>query len=167
MEPPPVRDFAREAHELALAHAPWLYRWFRRRAQSAADAEDLAQQALVVFLKNAPARRQPEQAAGYLLGIARRVLLDSARGSARRRARERRAAVPESFEDAPRDPDLDAALSELPEELELALTVVYARGLSYDRAAEVLGIGRSLLQSRVRSALARLRELLGAREGAT
>ncbi len=57
--------------------------------------------------------------------------------------------------------DLSAALEKLPHEQREAIILVGAEGLSYDDAAEALGVKVGTIKSRVNRARTRLAELIG------
>lgn len=154
-----------EAQAFARDHAPWLFRWFERRVATSTQAEDLAQETLLRFLARGPSRTEALRAGSYLCGIARLVLKDAHRSERRRLARLAALPVPDSDRQDSPDLDLAAALRALPVNLELVIDVLFARGLTLDEAARLLGWSRSTVQSRYRSALKRLRKQLGDREG--
>jgi RNA polymerase sigma-70 factor (ECF subfamily) len=57
--------------------------------------------------------------------------------------------------------DLSAALEKLPHEQREAIILVGAEGLSYDDAAQALGVKVGTIKSRVNRARTRLAELIG------
>jgi RNA polymerase sigma-70 factor (ECF subfamily) len=96
-----------DLREVVIEHHAQIFRIARGLTRSNADAEDLAQSALVRALQQGPLRCSPEQAKWYLIRIVRNLAIDQARARARVVV-EPRAVVP----DAPA-PEL------LPEELVL------------------------------------------------
>jgi RNA polymerase sigma-70 factor (ECF subfamily) len=147
-----------ELDRLVTRHAPWLLRWLERRV-GRADAEDLVQEALLVTFSNRARIERAEDWSGYLLGIARNLVREHLARGERRREAEARRVVADSVDSAENEA-LEAALASLPEELEVALHVYYSRELTYEQAAEVLGVPRATFQSRLRRALTILREKL-------
>lgn len=143
-------------------HAPWLIAWFTRRLPARADAEDLAQEAFIILHRNMGEIRDPSKTGAYLLGVARRILSAEHKKRAQRRAATIDLAALPAREEGEIDghEELERALRELPEELELAIETYYSRELTYEQAAEVLGVSRATFQSRLRRALAMLREKL-------
>ncbi len=155
--------------EIVDRHAPWLIGWLSRRTPSRADAEDLAQETFLLLHANRDRLRKPESLAAYLLGVARNLLRNQ-----RRKTGVRERATPELLaradararEDADavdRRDDLaalDEAVSSLPDELEVVVQTYYARQLTYEEAAAILGVPRATVQSRLRRALTLLRERL-------
>lgn len=146
---PPPQDAIVE--RVANEHGPWLLRWFGRRARTD-DAEDLAQETLLSLVRNRDRIREPDRIAGYLLTAARRILRDHID----RRARTTTAHAEEPVAPAPSEDDrahrLDRAMRDLPDELEQAVDAYYTREVTYEECAALLGIPRSLLQSRLRRA---------------
>ncbi|MEM7205097.1 MAG: RNA polymerase sigma factor [Planctomycetota bacterium] len=141
-------------------HASWLVGWFRARGLLLDEAEDLAQECLLRLLRNRDGLRDPTAAPAWLVRTARDLL--------RRRPVKRRAgrldgserAAPSDESDAGEDSRVLAAVAELPEQLQQVVLARYTRGLGYDACAEVLGVPRSTVQSRLRRALRKLRAQL-------
>jgi RNA polymerase sigma-70 factor (ECF subfamily) len=80
------------------------------------------------------------------------------------RLRELTAARQESQLSVQQDPEeqerLEEAIRALPEELELTVLTYYSRKATYEEVAELLGVSRATVQSRLRRALALLRAQL-------
>jgi RNA polymerase sigma-70 factor (ECF subfamily) len=131
-------------------HLDAVYRYARRRL-SAADAEDVAQQAFVGLFRAEAAGRPPEDAGAYLLGAARRRVADLFR---RRAAQRSPVALPPAWERFADEPLPDEALASR----ELADLVHVALGL-------LAPSERSLLLLRYREGLAVAE--IAAREAAT
>jgi RNA polymerase sigma-70 factor (ECF subfamily) len=150
---------------IARRHVPWLLSWLERRVPPGLEADDLAQDVLVVAYRKRSRLREADAVRPYLVGIARKLLANAVRKRARR-ARLLRIAVRARRPDPPAAaPDgLDAALRALPEELAETIDVYYAGDVTYEETAAILGVSRATVQSRLRRALVRLRELLGAEE---
>jgi RNA polymerase sigma factor (sigma-70 family) len=137
----------------------------RQWAPTAADAEDVVQEAFVRFWK---ARERVVDPAAYLFACVRRAALEWHRGRRRRVAREERAARPEAAEPlflsaperAERRAAVETALARLPEEQRAVLVLKVWGGLTFPQIATALDIPANTAASRHRYALARLRELL-------
>ncbi len=115
---------------------------------------DATQDALVFGWEHWDRIRTMENPAGYLYRVARRRAL---------RGRRR---PPAAFEPAARDPEppepaLEAALRELSRKQRSAVYLVEAAGLTYQEAADMLGVSRSTLQTHLERGLAGLRRTLG------
>lgn len=153
---------AAEFEEVVRRHAPWLVRWLERRLPAGVDAEDLAQEVFVVAWQKRGRLRDGRPARPWLIGVARKLAANAARKHGRR-ARLLRDAPFERLRErnAPEVDDLEPAIRALPEELSEVLDVYYSREVTYERAAEILGIPRATVQSRLRRAIAALRERLG------
>jgi RNA polymerase sigma-70 factor (ECF subfamily) len=100
------RDDAIDLRELVVEHRADLFRYARSFCRTDADAEDLAQTAVVRALASGSVLRDPERAKWYLLRIVRNLATDQARSRARV-AVEPWAEVPDT---ASAEPDLDARL---------------------------------------------------------
>jgi len=84
-----------DLREVVVEHRAQIYRFARSLCRSAADAEDLAQTALVRALQQGPLSCTPEQAKWYVLRIVRNLAIDQARARARVSV-EPRAEMPEA-----------------------------------------------------------------------
>ena len=137
---------------------------------SAADAEDVTQEAFVKAYRALGRFRAGRPFRPWLLRIVANEARNRARGDARRQASEARAAAQEAIaleavtessslvEDERRQ--LFAAIAELSREDRLAIIGRYFLDLSDAEAAAALGIRRSAVKMRVHRALERLRFLL-------
>ena len=76
-------DDAVDLRELVVEHRADIFRYARSFCRSDADAEDLAQTAVVRALGAGAALRDPERAKSYLLRIVRNLATDQARARAR------------------------------------------------------------------------------------
>jgi RNA polymerase sigma-70 factor (ECF subfamily) len=95
-----------DLREVVVEHRVALFRYARSFCRTDADAEDLAQSAVVRALAGGSELRDPERAKWYLLRIVRNLATDQARARARF-AVEPFAQVPET---ASGEPDLDARI---------------------------------------------------------
>jgi RNA polymerase sigma-70 factor (ECF subfamily) len=147
-------------------HAPWLTRWLAIHLPRAQvhDAEDLAQEVFVVLFRKLEGLRGCENLSAYLRGVARKVLWRHVEKMRKSRLRELTAARQESQLSVQQDPEeqerLEEAIRALPEELELTVLTYYSRKATYEEVAELLGVSRATVQSRLRRALALLRAQL-------
>ncbi|MBE9607206.1 sigma-70 family RNA polymerase sigma factor [Acetobacteraceae bacterium H6797] len=150
---------------LFRAYAPRLKAWLRRAGTDAAQAEEIAQEAMLTVWRKAelydPARAQP---AAWIFTIARNQRIDALRRS--------RLALPEPEEgdDAPladamlvaeeQALRLRAAMAALPPEQAEALRLAYFEEFTHSRLETALGVPLGTVKSRLRLALTRLRAAL-------
>ncbi|MGI5869943.1 MAG: RNA polymerase sigma factor [Kiritimatiellia bacterium] len=138
---------------------------FFRRSGVYRDVEDLAQEA---FLKLYRARRGYRPAAKFttfLYLIARRVMIDSIRRSARQaKLMEGYGKEAPPAEDAPamrgERSDAEKALDCLSPAMRETVALVVMQGLTYAEAASVLGIPEGTAKSRVSAAMRQMRAAL-------
>ena len=143
----------------------WLFA--RQETRSAADAEDVLQDALVRTWRAAAGGRIGPQTLATAFRNVRRCAIDHARKQRRRVARETQAGSgggepiawfdPENEADTPA---LESALRALPEKLRRALTLKVWGGLSAPEIGRALGISSNTAASRCRYALEALRRAL-------
>ena len=159
---PAVATAPRTVAELVDHHGSWLLSWFRRRAPAGADPEDLAQEALLVLCRRADVADRPAGAGPFLLEVARRLLGASVRHAERRApgGTDEVAAPAEDPAEAAEAERLADAVRGLPDELQQVIDVYYSRDVTYEEAAAILGVPRATVHSRLRRALARLRQRL-------
>lgn len=140
----------------------------RARVGRAEAAEDLAQESLLRALEHLEALKSPERFGAWLHGIAVRVCLDWQR----RQARQRRSftSLSESGREVPDNGfhgnelsevdderrHLTQAIESLPDELRETLLLFYYDDMTYQQIADMLGVSRATVNSR----LARSREIL-------
>jgi RNA polymerase sigma-70 factor, ECF subfamily len=149
--------FARHGAKLLLCARQW--------TRSAADAEDVLQEAFIRFWKNQRALRGDPLA--LVLTSIRRAAFDLARRDQRRQAREHAAQAPEEvswFEPLPEHDDrrvvIEEALRRLPAEQRQVLVLRIWGECSFEAIAQQLGIPANTAASRYRYALAALRKEL-------
>jgi RNA polymerase sigma-70 factor (ECF subfamily) len=154
-----------------LANAGWMGALARSLVRNPADAEDIVQDTWLEALRHPP--RDPAAAEGWLARVLRNFALRRYRAEGRRRAREVRAARQEPQEDAP------DALHEKLEMHRLVAAEVAALGEPYrstvllrffeERSAadiaRIQGVPLDTVKTRLRRALAELRERLDRRHG--
>ena len=150
--------------------APRIFGLARRILRDPAQAEEVAQEALVeVWRTAARYDRAKGSAASWALTIAHRRAVDRVRSEQASADRERRVAT----EEVPYDDVVEQAtarlerqqvqrclkgLTELQRE---AITLAYYRGYSYREVAQLLDAGLPTIKTRMRDGLIRLRDCLG------
>jgi RNA polymerase sigma factor (sigma-70 family) len=158
------------AEELCRRYAPSVCRFAAMVAGSSADADDLAQDAL---LRAVRAIRSYDSARGTAEAWLWRIVVNSARDSARRRERARNLferlsfGAPresESVEDAVlarlRDADLHAHLGLLSHRDRMLLALRYGAGLETAEVGAAVGLNPDSAGKAIRRALGRLRARL-------
>lgn len=163
------------AFEALLAeHLPAVRRFARAFARTDADADDLAQEALLRVYRNLRLFRYQSAFSTWLYAVVRNAFLDAGKGrEGRRRALEE--PLGREHEDHPGGvrPD-DAALGEeerrrvwealrrIPVEFRTAVVLFDIEGSTYDEVAAVEGVAIGTVKSRLHRGRAALRALLGA-----
>jgi RNA polymerase sigma factor (sigma-70 family) len=156
--PPDVAEAAFEA--LVERHGVMVRRICHRVTGDRHDAEDAAQATFLVLARSARSVRSSDSIAPWLRGVARRVSARANADTARRRARERRAAeqlAAEASSGGERRPEIREELARLPERYRLPIVLCYLEGLSYVQAAHRLGCPVRTLQTRLARGRERLR----------
>ncbi len=160
----------REAFARLFAHfAPRLKAFLMRSGADAVTAEDFAQEAMLIVWHKA-AFYNPERAAAssWIFTIARNLRIDALR----RNRLAFREPDPSELPDDPILPDaafdesenarrVNEALSALPEEQRKVLQLSYFHDLAHGEISRRLGLPLGTVKSRLRLAVARLRETLG------
>ncbi|MGI5127619.1 RNA polymerase sigma factor SigE [Pseudonocardia sp. CA-107938] len=160
--PPSWDDIVRD-------HADRVYRLAYRLTGNPHDAEDLTQETFVRVFRSL-ASYKPGTFEGWLHRITTNLFLDMVR----RRARIRMEALPEDsdriagagpepeqvFSDTHLDPDLQAALDELPPEFRAAVVLCDVEGLSYEEIGATLGVKLGTVRSRIHRGRAALRSAI-------
>lgn len=150
------------------AYAPRLKAWLQRGGAEPNQAEEMAQEAMLVVWRKAalydPARSEP---ATWIFTIARNLRLD-----ALRRARLEVGEVEDTCPVAPADAVLATeqraqrlrdAMAQLPHEQAEALRLAFFEEFSHSRMEAKLGVPLGTVKSRLRLAMARLRVALQGR----
>jgi RNA polymerase sigma-70 factor, ECF subfamily len=148
------------------AHGPKLLLCARQWTRTAADAEDIVQDAFVRYWRRQ--RHLPGNPQALLLVSIRRAALDLARRQSRRQIREEKATEPEALVFAPPTPGevpdrrqaLEQALAVLPPEQREVLALKIWNDLTFEQIADVLAIPANTAASRYRYALGALRKIL-------
>jgi RNA polymerase sigma factor (sigma-70 family) len=160
-----------DLREVVIEHHAQIFRFARTFTRSDADAEDLAQSALVRALQRGTLTCTPDQAKWYVLRIVRNLAIDQARARSRVTV-EPRAAVPDAAVLEPAPDDLVAGAEPvLPRSLidDLAphhrevLRLRFFEELSYEKVAERLGTTEHAARQRVYRAMQALRTKLRVR----
>jgi RNA polymerase sigma-70 factor, ECF subfamily len=156
--------------------APRVYGLARRVVRDPAQAEEVAQEALVEVWRTA-ARFDPAKgsAASWILTITHRRAVDRVRSAQAAVERERRVAV--SHVDTPYDDVVEEVTASLEQQQvrrclqgltdlqREALTLAYYGGYTYREVAEKLDTGLPTIKTRMRDGLIRLRDCLGVELG--
>lgn len=168
------RDESLESEfEQRLADCPTLaYRVALGVLHNPAEAEDVAQEAMLRAYRNFHRLRDRERFRGWLVRAAWRLALDRIRASARRGKREQ-AAFELGWQDAARTGNAEemaaageferhvaAALDALPEKLRLAMVLAAIEGYNTREVARLLGVPEGTVKSRLFFARKRLMESL-------
>jgi RNA polymerase sigma factor (sigma-70 family) len=167
--------------EVVREHADRVYRLAYRLTGNAHDAEDLTQETFIRVFRSL-ANYKPGTFEGWLHRITTNLFLDMAR----RRSRVRMEGLPddtdrlagddpspeEVYVETHLDPELQAALDELPPEFRAAVVLCDVEGLSYEEIGATLGVKLGTVRSRIhrgrqalRASLERRRELELVQEG--
>lgn len=166
---------ARAFDELYALHRSGLWRFIRRSVRDAAATDDVFQECWSRVITNRARYRPTARFATWLYRIAHNCCMDYWRRSTRRHRRESAdddavaAATDENsagpLEAAQDDEDSDrlaAALAQLPDEQRAVFLLYVEGGLSVAEIGEVTGANPETAKSRLRYAVARLKESLGA-----
>lgn len=144
--------------EVVREHADRVYRLAYRLSGNAHDAEDLTQETFIRVFRSL-ASYKPGTFEGWLHRITTNLFLDMAR----RRSRVRMEGLPEDtdrivgddpspeqvWSESHLDPDLQAALDELPPEFRAAVVLCDVEGLSYEEIGATLGVKLGTVRSRI------------------
>jgi RNA polymerase sigma factor (sigma-70 family) len=149
--------------QLVKAHAGMVYATARRVTQDAVLAEDIAQETFLQLARQGKQIR--DSVAAWLHRVAWTKACSSVRSEATRRKYE--AAVAESAntqqQEAPWaniEPELDAAIASLPEELRGPLIQHFLEGVSQRDIAEHLGVNQSTVSRGIEAGVTALRRYL-------
>jgi RNA polymerase sigma-70 factor (ECF subfamily) len=149
----------RELEELLEECGPLAYRVARGVLRNDADAEDVAQEALLRAYRRFDRLRDPLRFRGWLVRIVFRLALDRARSTKRRELREtewaypaRRAAPPNAEELAASSEfqvHFELAIDALPGKLRLVLLLSAMEGNTLEEVAEMLRLPVGTVKSRL------------------
>ncbi len=155
--------------EVVRDHADRVYRLAYRLSGNPHDADDLTQETFIRVFRSL-ASYQPGTFEGWLHRITTNLFLDMVR----RRGRLRMEGLPEDTDrlpgDAPSpeqvyaethlDPDLQAALDELPPDFRAAVVLCDVEGLSYEEIGATLSVKLGTVRSRIHRGRQALRAAL-------
>jgi len=152
-------------HQLIDAHYQPLYRYAYRLAGSAADAEDLTQEAFGKALTRLSQLREPEKVKGWLFRILRNAYLHKIRDQKRHRIVPLDAVGDLPERDAEEMPDIDPArlqqaLNDLDETFRTPIILFYFEEFSYRDIAEQMDLPIGTVMSRLARGKAYLRTKL-------
>ncbi len=152
-------------HQLIDAHYEALYRYAYRLSGTAADAEDLTQEAFGKALARLPQLRDPERARGWLFRILRNAYLHKVRDQKRHKVVPLDAVgdLPDRpVEEMPEiDPaQLQLALNDLDETFRTPIILFYFEEFSYRDIAEQMDLPIGTVMSRLARGKAYLRSKL-------
>jgi RNA polymerase sigma-70 factor, ECF subfamily len=149
---------------------PLAYRVAQGVLRNAADAEDVAQEALLRAYQKFERLRDVTRFGAWLVRITFRLALDRWRSAKRRERRETNWALPEQRPSPPTTEEiaasnafqvrLERALDELPEKLRLVLLLAAIEGYTLDEVAAMLGVPQGTVKSRLFHARKALAEKL-------
>jgi RNA polymerase sigma factor (sigma-70 family) len=162
--------------EVVREHADRVYRLAYRLTGNSHDAEDLTQETFIRVFRSL-ASYKPGTFEGWLHRITTNLFLDMAR----RRSRLRMEGLPEDtdrlagddpspeqvYSETHLDPDLQAALDELPPEFRAAVVLCDVEGLSYEEIGATLGVKLGTVRSRIHRGRQALRASLERRRAMT
>jgi len=148
--------------ELVRRHGSAVRALLRRMGVSAAEADDLAQDAFIAAFESIAEFRGEGAFGGWVKKIAARACMRRVQKDRQLRARLEAADLQDPT--APADPgrrmDLDEALKGLAEAERLCVSPCYGAGLSHAEAAEALNLPLGTVKSHVKRGLDRLRARL-------
>lgn len=163
-------DARREFEERLAECGPLAFRVARGVLRNTADAEDVAQEALLRAYKSFDRLRDRSRFRGWLVRISFRLALDRLRSAKRREqrdtmwARPSNAPMPITAEDVAASSQfqehLDRALEELPEKLRLVLLLSAMDGYTIEEIASMIGVPLGTVKSRIFIARKKLAEKL-------
>ncbi len=163
-------DRRREFEKHLADCGPLAYRVARGVLRNTADAEDVAQEALLRAYRQFERLRDRNRFRAWLVRIAFRLALDRLRSGKRRQQRDTLWSQPEYQPSATNAEDLAAsnefqahlenALAELPEKLRRVLLLAAMEGHTIDEIAAMLGISTGTVKSRIFYARRQLAEKL-------
>lgn len=165
------RSRAQADFEARLAECgPLAYRVAQGVLRNAADAEEVAQDALLRAYRKFDRLRDPARFRGWLVRIAFRLALDRYRSAKRREQRESAWSAPERQPAPPTAEQLassgefqerlERAMENLPEKLRLVLLLSAIQGYTLEEVSGMLGVPMGTVKSRLFFARKRLAEKL-------
>ncbi|HYL83109.1 MAG TPA: sigma-70 family RNA polymerase sigma factor [Candidatus Angelobacter sp.] len=163
-------DARREFEERLAECGPLAYRVAHGVLRNIADAEDVAQEAMLRAYKSFDRLRDRSRFRGWLVRISFRIALDRLRSAKRRAQRDTLWSLPELQPPSPTAEDIAAssqfqghlhrALEELPEKLRLVLLLSAMEGHTIEEIASMVGVPVGTVKSRIFIARKKLAEKL-------
>ena len=163
-------DARREFEERLAECGPLAFRVARGVLRNTADAEDVAQEALLRAYKSFDRLRDRNRFRGWLVRISFRLALDRLRSAKRREQRDTSWAKPEHLRPVASAEEiaasnqfqahLDRALEELPEKFRLVLLLSAMDGYTIEEIASMIGAPLGTVKSRIFIARKKLAEKL-------
>ncbi len=163
-------DTRREFEQRLAECGPLAYRVARGVLRNSADAEDVAQEAMLRAYRQFDRLRDRNRFRAWLVRIAFRIALDRLRSGKRRELRDTLWSQPEHQPPAATAEDLavsnefqaylENTLAELPEKLRLVLLLAAMEGHTIAEFASMLGISTGTVKSRIFYARRQLAEKL-------
>ena len=163
-------DARREFEERLAECGPLAFRVARGVLRNTADAEDVAQEALLRAYKSFDRLRDRSRFRGWLVRISFRLALDRLRSAKRRERRDTLWARPEHLPPVASAEEiavsnqfqghLDRALEELPEKFRLVLLLSAMDGYTIEEIASMMGVPLGTVKSRIFIARKKLAEKL-------
>jgi RNA polymerase sigma-70 factor (ECF subfamily) len=160
----------REFEERLAECGPLAYRVARSVLRNDADAEDIAQEALLRAYRRFDGLRDAQRFRGWLVRIVFRLALDRARSAKRREVRETewaqpaRRPAPATAEELAASSEFqahfDRALDALPDKLRLVLLLAAMEGHTLEEVAAMLGLPIGTVKSRLFAGRKKLAEKL-------
>ena len=165
-----TNDSVANIQEQIVALLPRLRRFARNLVRNPHDADDAVQIAVERALLRLDQWRSDARLDSWLFKILRNAWIDEVRARARRAKILMPEEAGEQIGEATMEREIDrwsaeAALSRLPEDQRLAVSLVLVEGLSYKDAAEVLDVPLGTLTSRLTRGREALQEMLRLPEG--
>lgn len=158
----------REVTALVEAHYAILYRYAYRLTGSAADAEDLTQNAFLTAQEKLDQLRIAENAKAWLFAIIRNSYLKTRRGPAATASipLQNISELSQPQESLPEltGEELSRFLAELPDEFRIPLVLFYFEDISYRDIASALDLPIGTVMSRLSRAKAHLRQRVQERQ---
>ena len=163
-------DARREFEERLAECGPLAYRVARGVLRNTADAEDVAQEALLRAYKSFDRLRDRSRFRGWLVRISFRLALDRLRSAKRREQRDTRWSQPARILSPATAEDvaasnqfqshLERAVEELPKKLRLVLLLAAMDGYTFEEIATMVGVPLGTVKSRIFIARKKLAEKL-------
>jgi RNA polymerase sigma-70 factor (ECF subfamily) len=175
-DPGPKTERSKPAHDATERRAEWisslveehhgmLYRYAYRLSGSAADAEDLTQQAFMIAQQKIAQLRDADSARSWLFTVLRNCFLKSVRRTRPASAGDLQLDVDEIPDRLATSEEIDseelqAALGQLPDDFRLVLVMFYFEECSYREISEKLSLPIGTVMSRLSRAKQHLRKQL-------